>query len=227
MHADLELLHAGKSIQQVRRRERHWATARKVVAGSSIAIALAALFFTTWIRSPEVSRHLPVRLAVDDARFWRRPWLRQFDFSPDGERIVFSRVGAVSTWEAKTRITRRLELVGIGDWKPAGGGTTALARWAPDSRRFVFQAQKQVGGTVDEPIRVYAFFVVNADTGEVRQIGSDLPEAERANDLCWRPDGQAITYVVSIRSLMTLSLSGERTVWKDSNHPGNAPRLAG
>ncbi|MSU36887.1 MAG: hypothetical protein EXS36_17680 [Pedosphaera sp.] len=123
--------------------------------------------------------------------------------------MVFSRIGAVSIWEAKTRITRRLELVRIGDWKPANGGLIALARWAPDSRRFVFQAQRVIGGTEEEPILVYVFFLVNTDTGETRQIGAGFPEAEKVNDLCWRPDGEAITCVVSMRSLMTLSLNGE------------------
>ncbi|MBI2924962.1 MAG: serine/threonine-protein kinase [Verrucomicrobia bacterium] len=217
MHGELELLRAGKSLQQVRRRERRWAGARKVAVAVALAGVLLAALSSWWTPPREANRHLPVRLAVEDARFWRVPFMpRQFDFSPDGERIVFSGVNLISIWEAKTRITRRLELVGIGDWKPAGGGTTALARWAPDSRRFVFQAQKRVGGTVDDPILVYTFFVVNADMGEARQIGPDLLEAERANDLCWRPDGEAVTYVVSPRRLMTLTLSGERTAWKDS-----------
>ena len=220
MHGDLELLRAGKSLQQVRRRERRWAGARKGVAAVAVGAVLVMLLAPWWQRPRGTSRQLPARLVVDDARFWRVPFMpRQFDFSPDGERIVFSGVNLISIWEAKTRITRRLELVGIGDWKPAGGGTIALARWAPDSRRFMFQAQKQIGGTVDEPILIYAFFVVNSDTGEARQIGPDLLEAERANDLCWRPDGEAVTYVLSPGRIMTLSLSGERTAWKDSDLP--------
>ncbi|MSU36886.1 MAG: hypothetical protein EXS36_17675 [Pedosphaera sp.] len=43
MRTDLELLRAGKSLQQVRRRERRWASARKVAAAAAFAGVLLAL----------------------------------------------------------------------------------------------------------------------------------------------------------------------------------------
>ncbi|MBI4325593.1 MAG: PD40 domain-containing protein, partial [Chloroflexi bacterium] len=198
----------------------------------AVAAALVGVLLTLvrpwWTRPPEASRHLPVPLAMDGAEFWRVPFMpRQFDFSPDGERIVFAGTNLISIWERKTRTNRRLELRGMGDWKIAGvRGAIAMPRWAPDSRQFVYQAVKSVGGSVDGPILAYALLLVNADTGAAKQIGPDLPEPERATGVCWRPDGTAVTYVFQPRRLMTLSLNGERSLWKDSDLSGaHAVRL--
>lgn len=83
MHADLERLRAGKSLQQVRRHERRWAGARKAAAVVTVAAAAIALASIRWERPREVSRLMPARLVVDNAEFWRAPFRAgQFDFSP-------------------------------------------------------------------------------------------------------------------------------------------------
>lgn len=222
MQTDLELLRAGKSLQQIRRRERHWRSARKLAIAAAVLALLGGLIWNARRGIPAATRPLPDRLAVDGATFWRLPFFpRQFDFSPDGERIVFGATNQISIWERTTRITRRLELRDQGQWKIAGvRGAVSMPRWAPDSRRFMFQAVRTIGGTPDDPVLNFAFMLVDAQTGEMRQIGSEMPEAERADELCWRPDGRAVTYEVKPRQLVTLSLEGERTAWKEFDLAG-------
>lgn len=229
MNADLALLESGKSLRGARRRQRHWAFARRVAAGAALAAGLLALVDSRRAPSRDGSRHLPIPLAVDGAEFWRGPFMpRQFDFSPDGERIVFAGKNLISIWEQKTRMTRRLELRGMKDWKIAGAyGALAMPRWAPNSRQFVFQAVKTLNGSWQTPELAYGLLLVNSESGEISQIGPDLQESERAADICWRPDGEALTYVFSAKRLMTLSLGGQQTVWKDSELAGAQHLLFG
>ena len=222
MRADLELIRAGRSLLQVRRRERRWVTARTLGVTAALVVGLVVLVASWWPIPRAPFAHMPTTLAVDGAEFWRAHFTaRQFDISPDAERIVFAGTNQITIWERRTRTTRRLELQGMGDWRLAGvRGALTMPRWAPDSRQFMLQTIRTVSGTPGNPVLAYTLMLVDAGTGEAKQIGTEVPEDERALDLCWRPDGKAVTCVSGPRRLTTLSLAGERVTWSDLDLPG-------
>ncbi len=129
----------------------------------------------------------------------------------------------MTIWERRTRTTRQLELQGMADWRIAGvRGAVTMPRWAPDNQQFILHAVRKVSGSWANPVLVYALFLVDAATGEVKQVGTEVPEDQKALDLCWRPDGRAVTYVSGPRRLTTLSLDGGRVAWNDLQFPGPA-----
>lgn len=229
MRADLEVLHAGNSLQQVRRRQRRRASLGKA-AMAGVLVGIVVWLSAPWREKPrEIGRQLPVTLAVNGAEYWRIPFMaRQFDFSPDGERIVFAGTNKVSIWERTTGITRRLKLTGATNWLVAGvDGAISMPRWAPDGRQFVFQGVRKIGGTVSDPVLIWAILLVNAETGETRQVGPNLSKDELARDLCWRPQGDLLTYIADSGKIVSLALSGERTLWHDSGIAGSRVGLGG
>jgi Tol biopolymer transport system component len=124
-------------------------------------------------------------------------------------------------------MNRPFKVAGIRTTEPpdqvpwAVSSNFGLPRWAPDGKRFLFQAFRRAGGTDEGPIQVFALFLVNADTGETRQITPELPFSEQVRDLCWLPEGKAITYLDRQRRFYTLSLNGGRTLWVDVTMPGH------
>lgn len=193
-------MHAGKSVRQKRGREQLAACARRALVAAAVLLLAAVAGFLMARKSTPAASPDARRLVVDNPLFWGGGFLamRQFDFSPDGQRIVFAGQKGLSIWDAKTSITRPLPLPTFGTFQKGPstnqwrvpGGPAALARWAPDSQHFIFQALKVFRGSPGELIRVWTLFLVNADTDEFRQIGPELPDDEHPMDLCWLPDGK-------------------------------------
>ncbi len=215
MRDELELLHAGKSLQQVRRGERRWAGARKFALAAGVVLALVA--GVRWL-TPDAA---PPGALASRTLAVERTW-PMFDISPDGERIAFRRPAGLLIWERKTSTTRPLEIHGADGWlNPGVSGPFGIPRWAPDNRHLAFMPAKQIGGTEDGPTNAYATFLIDTHTGEARKLGPDLAEAERLLDWCWQPDGQGLTCVTKERKFFTLLLTGERIPWRGSNLPAN------
>lgn len=229
---DLLLLQEGKSVRQKRSRER--LTGYAQTAGIAVLVLFAAGlagFLMAW--KPGTAVHLESRrLIVDQSRnrFFLVPRGfsvgRQYDYSRSGQRIVMAGMKGLSLWEAKTEVNRLLYLPGIAASSPrltnqwmVPNAHGALPRWAPDNQHFIFQALKTIGGVPDEPVQVWALFLVNPDTDEVRAIGPELAGDERLIDLCWMPDGDAVVCVDQKLRLYTLPLSGGRSLWLDVNLP--------
>ncbi|MBI2926122.1 MAG: serine/threonine-protein kinase [Verrucomicrobia bacterium] len=217
---DLSLLQAGKSVKRRRSRERLVAGARRAVVVVALTLVVALGGFLVARKPVRIANVAPRQLRPDNAAFWRtEELLRWFDFSPDGDRIVFGGEKGLSIWDEKTSITRPLALRGIEGWRPG-----PRPRWAPDGRHFVVQASKKIGGTPEEPIHTSALFLTDPETGEARQVGPEFPAGEGPGELCWLPDGNAITYFSQGR-FYTLHLSGGRSLWVDSQLPGEAPGI--
>ncbi|MSU63144.1 MAG: serine/threonine-protein kinase [Pedosphaera sp.] len=223
---DLSLLQAGKSVRQKRGRERLAGYARRAVAVAAVLLLAGVAGFLIARKPAPAANPDARRLMVDPTA---NPFFRgfQFDFSPDGQRILFAGMKGLSIWDAKTEVNRLFPLPGFVAFSPhvtnqwlVPNADGALPRWAPDSQRFVFQAMKKVGGTPNEPTWAWALFLVNADTAEFRQIGPELPDEQQMRNLCWLPDGKAITYTDGQSRFYTLALAGGRNLWLDMNLPG-------
>jgi Tol biopolymer transport system component len=213
MHADLELLRAGESLQRRRSRARVWARAKVAVVAMALGLGIVSAVY--WlIPEPRVAAPpAPRRLAVEE-------WRGMFDISPDGQRIAFAPSAGIRLWDRTSQTTRPLKLVGAEAWTKRGiSGWVGLPCWAPDNRRLAFLPMKQIGGSEQGPVTVFAPFVVDTTTGVATQFGPEQPEPERVHSWCWRPDGQALTCVTKDGSMSTLTLAGERSVWPESGLP--------
>jgi len=224
---DLSLLQEGKSVKQKRSRERLVAHARKVLLALALVLAVGTGGYLVARKPVRIGNPTPRQLRPDKPEFWRshHPW-RNFDFSPGGDRIVSVSAGATNRifiWDGKTSINRPLALRGIEGWQVIS--VWPVPRWAPDGRHFIFQAAKKMSSTAEGAVHVFALFLVDADTGAARQVGPELAEGEKVRDLCWLPDGKAVTYFSFDDRFYTLPLSGGRSLWVDSNLPSEKPRI--
>lgn len=209
---DLVLLQAGGSLKQKRRRKQLLATGRRGVVTATLITMIGA--GGHWLLDKPVSmvNRVPHRLGIDGAVFGHHPRLpRQFDVSPEGGRILFAQETGLFVWEeAGTGINRRLSLRGMDGWQTSA--LHAVPRWAPDGRRFVFQAFQRIGGTDSSPLAVCALFLAVADTCECRRVGGELQFEDQVIDLCWLPDGAGVTCQTRSRRLFTEMITASGSI---------------
>jgi len=129
--------------------------------------------------------NLTYRLVLDDETP-RMDWFTsQFDFSPNGKRVVFQNQGEdrgklYVADETGTLIKPLLD--DWGSWKEA-----YYPRWSPDGQLIAYCARKVTGSELDN-----ALFVISPDGGTPRQIGPALGKSG-VRSLCWTPDSQHLT----------------------------------
>lgn len=225
--ADLALLREGRSIRQKRGRERLLAGLTRTTVWAALVLLVGTVGYLAR-RPAQPENALPRRLHVDNPVFWRiEQFPRLFDFAPDGERIVFGSRN-LSLWDRETSINRPLTLRGFEGWRVP---EQAVPRWAPNGREFMFLAGK--GAHPTNPPLAWALFLADAETGDTRQIGSELGPDEKVREFCWLPDGKAITLVTERSSagprFYTQALTGGRSLWVESNLPDEdrVPSLGG
>jgi Tol biopolymer transport system component/serine/threonine protein kinase len=122
-------------------------------------------------------------------------------FSPDGQRIVFSsgRSGSTEIWVCSSDGQRPIQLTSFNR------GTTGSPRWSPDGRQIVFDGRAEGNAEI---------YVINAEGGKTRRL-----TAESSEDVVpsWSRDGRWI-YFCSNRS-------GSQQLWKMPADGGQATQL--
>lgn len=131
---------------------------------------------------------------------WSNPLAsRGYDFSPDGEKMVFSGtlsgvidgqlapLGLYIADKSGNQIRPLLE-----SWGPRHGSSGA--RWSPDGKLVAFTARNRVntGSDYVYPIGIY---LVDPDGGTPRKIGNDVMSG--MGGLSWTADGQHLTYITA------------------------------
>jgi len=147
----------------------------------------------------------------------------QYDFSPDGERLVFraARRGGLENrrWNwAHLYISDRTGTVIRPLFPDQGSVLRGLhaARWSPRGDLIAFAAmqadQMDAVSSVEESNHIpWAIFVISPDGGAPRQVGPDFETLTHAElgllDLSWTPDGTALTRLDE-NGLHTFDLDG-------------------
>lgn len=103
-------------------------------------------------------------------------------YSPDGERLAFSRRGSVAgRRDAEIRV-KRAGLVGGGAPITDNDDQDTQPTWSPDGRRIAFVSDRDGASNI---------YVMNAAGGRVRQLTDD---PTGAFDPSWSPDGRKIAF---------------------------------
>ncbi len=115
---DLSLLQAGKSVKQKRSRERLLANTRRILSMAALVFVVGVAGFLLARKPASVGKPDARRLNLEDTvnpGFWsgRGGGSRQFDFSSDGQRIVFAGMKGLSIWDARTSVNRLFSLHGF------------------------------------------------------------------------------------------------------------------
>jgi Tol biopolymer transport system component/serine/threonine protein kinase len=122
-------------------------------------------------------------------------------FSPDGQRIVFSssRSGSIEIWVCSSDGQHPIQLTSFNR------GNTGSPRWAPDGRQIVFD------GRVEGNAEIY---VINAEGGKARRLTTESSEDVVPS---WSRDGQWIYFCSNRR--------GSQELWKMPAAGGQAMQL--
>jgi serine/threonine protein kinase/Tol biopolymer transport system component len=121
------------------------------------------------------------------------------DFSPDGERIIFTSQDNLYITDQNATIIRPL-LDDLGTWKYVG-----QPQWSPDGRLIAYSLTKEPPQDSKADI-VCAIFVLNPDGGTPQQIGPEVTERYVIR-VFWTPDGRHLTYRTN-EYVRTLTLDG-------------------
>lgn len=228
MREELAALRRGKSVLAKHTRQRLLLAGRRIASVAALVGVVAASGYLVARKPGRPTTLSPRQLVPDKPEFWESlpPW-RRFDVSPGGDRILSARYGTnrLFLWNEKTSINLPLALRGIDGLAVAAADQSPVPRWAPDGRHFVFQSARKTGETAEEQGPAFALVLANADTGEARPIGPELAYGERVRDVCWLPDGKAVTYVSFDNRFYTVALTGERSLWADSTLFGEKPLI--
>jgi len=122
-----------------------------------------------------------------------------YDYSPDGESMVFSGtiagvingqlapLGLYIADKSGNQIRPLLE-----SWGPRHGGS--LARWSPDGKLIAFTARNRVetGSGYEFPVGIY---LIDPNGGTPYKIGNDVMSG--VGGLSWTVDGQHLTYITA------------------------------
>ena len=162
-----------------------------------------------------------LRFVLADERLSWWPLAADFDFSPDGKRLVFRASLAGDFQEGVsfsddlgyselsvhlglfvTDRTGSLVRPLVRDWGP--WRFPASPRWSPDGQMICYLAATNVVRESGRPEEVRGIFVVPAKGGEQRRIGPYLSAA--TSQVFWSPEG-LLTYV-NPQGLHTVDLEG-------------------
>ncbi|MHC4109998.1 MAG: protein kinase domain-containing protein [Planctomycetota bacterium] len=122
------------------------------------------------------------------------------DFSPSGDRIVFTTDDNLYITD-QTATTIRPLLDDLGPWEMVG-----YPRWSPDGRSITYTLSRGASPDSDKEF-LNAIFVLNPDGGEPRQIGPDVTDRFIVS-VFWTPDGRHLTYRTR-EGIHTLTLDGD------------------
>ena len=120
------------------------------------------------------------------------------DFSPSGDRIVFSNEDNIYITDQTATNVRPL-LDDLGPWDTS----YCQPCWSPDGRLIAYSLTK---GPPEDSEVVSAIFVINPDSGAPRQIGPDVKNFVIFS-VFWSSDSQHLTYRTH-DGLRTLTLDG-------------------
>ena len=122
-------------------------------------------------------------------------WIAAPQISPDGARIVYTRVvvnAKHDSYETSLWIVAANGSAAGGSARPLTAGThDANPRWSPDGRTLAFLRApdpKDKDGK-PQPAQIY---LLSIDGGEARAL-TDMPKG--ASGLAWAPDGQSIAFL--------------------------------
>ena len=135
------------------------------------------------------------------------------DFSPSGDRIVFTTRDNLYITD-QTATTIRPLLDDLGPWEAVG---PAQPCWSPDGRLIAYTLSREPPPDANEEF-ISAIFALNPDGGAPRQIGPDVTDRVIFS-FFWTPDGQHLTYRTH-DGIRTLALDGNEVRLV---HPINKP----
>ncbi len=131
---------------------------------------------------------------------------RQFDMSPDGEKIVYQ--GKEGLYVSDNTGTLRQRIVAHNPdrtkwqtiWPHVG-----YPRWSPDGKRIAYVTGKRSASDPDKYI--YTMAIVRPDGKEHRVLAPEL-NSYFQRGFCWLPDGNGLTFL-SNAGLQTINLKGK------------------
>ena len=169
-----------------------------VAAALAIGAATTSLTFLSSDRlKVTVEQPTPnYRLVLDD-QIAGMP-VRECDFSPSGDRIVFQSQNNLYITDQTATIIQPL----LGD---LGEGVTLLKPcWSPDGR-FIAYVLAKYPPTPESEI-LCTIFVLNPEGGTPRQVGPEVTK-RWITSIIWTPDSQGLTYCIN-EGIRTIDLDG-------------------
>ncbi|MHC4215641.1 MAG: hypothetical protein ACYSWP_20015, partial [Planctomycetota bacterium] len=170
-----------------------------VAAALAIGAVTTSLTFLSSERlTVKVEQPTPNYRLVLDEQIAGMP-VGEYDFSPSGDRIVFTTRDNLYITDQNATIIRPL-LDDLGEWEYVNQPS-----WSPDGRLIAYSLTKGPPQDSDSEI-VCGIFVLNPDGGAPRQIGANVTKRYVIR-VFWTPDGQHLTYRTN-EYVRTLTLDG-------------------
>lgn len=167
------------------------------------------------------------RIAIDDMPLNHAMWSRQYNFSPDGNQIVYRSDGNLYISDASGTL-RRLLVASSGsheEWS-VDNAHAGQPRWSPDGKQIAYLVSKLRPTGDDQEDWIHTVFLTNAEGGEARQLTQELDPSPFRGFFWWAPDGRALIYL-SREGVHRLNLQGKIEATIEINILAKSTRLAG
>jgi Tol biopolymer transport system component len=166
------------------------------------------------------------RIAIDDMPKNLAMWNQHYNFSPDGEQIVYRSKGGLYVSDASGTLRRLLVADNESQEEWSENYVKPVEpRWSPDGKQIAFLASKPKSPGDDSEDQISAAFLIDAEGGEARQLTGELDPCPYRG-FWWAPDGKGLIYL-SREGVYLIDLQGKIKATIDINIDARSTRLAG